>query len=83
MSRKRVPREWLWVVILAIVILFTCLLTGCGISDTGTSPDTKDEAEVEKIKGTLALYKMSFEGHDYIVFNQVDIIHSASCRGRH
>ena len=80
--RKRVRREWLWVVVLLITIMFA-VLAGCGISDTGTSPNTKEEAEAEKIKGTVALYKMSFEGHDYIVYNNVGLIHSASCRGRH
>lgn len=78
--RKRVPREWVWVPLLIAVLALALL--GCGVGDT-SNPDTKKEAEVEKIKGTISLYKMSFEGHDYIVYNAIAVIHSASCRGSH
>jgi len=78
--RARVPREWVWVPILLAVLMLA--LFGCGVGDISNEL-TKDEAEVEKIKGTVSIYKMTFENHDYIVFNNVGLIHSASCKGRH
>ena len=64
------------------VIILLVMFASCGIGDT-SNLDTKEEGEVEKIKGTENLYKLSFEGHDYVVYTGVGLVHSASCRGRH
>ena len=88
--RKRVAREWLWVVILVIVAAFTFLTMGCA------SQERVNEARVQRglansdyryamvYLGYPSVYLLKFEGHDYLTRGGAShILHTVSCKGDH
>ena len=90
--RKRVRREWVWIVVLAVVILFTLITSGC-YSPTATAAPKKDQQSdkdkaIKKYNFKIihldwrGVYFVQFDGHDYLQIDE-HFVHTASCPGLH
>jgi len=89
----RVPREWVWVVIL-VAVLAIALLSGCAEvqkeqSELGKQRDRARELKAEDRSNFTSwnldtgLYAFTYEGHLYFWEMDGFILHAASCKGRH
>ena len=84
----RVPREWVWVVILVAVL--TIALLGCA---PATAPTTYLEDQQEAIieygfemvyLHWSPVYLLKFEGHEYLTRGMdSNVLHTVSCPGVH
>lgn len=84
--RKRVSRTWLWVVILAIVIVFTCLISGC--SQIHKTEEQRHEDFIRSRETYYAEYfiEIDYKGHTYIYYRRFDymgLTHAGHCEGSH
>ena len=89
----RVPREWVWVVILVAVL--TIALLGCAPtrepSERSKQRDRSRELRTENRKNFTTwelnsypgLQAFTYEGHLYLWEMSGFILHAASCKGRH
>jgi len=85
----RVPREWVWVVILVAVLVIT--LFGCA-DPSGEPPVATYKSEQNKAREEhkfdviyldwRGIYLIEFEGHDYLKAGDF-FRHTVSCRGIH
>lgn len=60
--------------ILTLVLLV--LLCSCGCNESQPSIDAK----MVRISNAPNIYKVTFEGHDYLYIYHTGMIHSASCK---
>ena len=78
----RVPREWVWVVILVAVLAIALL--GCGgLTDEQRAEERRAEREEYY---TRNFHEIEYEGHLYVVFSRNDrmgLTHAAHCKARH
>lgn len=89
--RKRVAREWLWVMILVIVATFTFLTMGCATQErVDQARQIRRLTNTETYRysmiylGYPSVYLLKFEGHDYLTRGGDSyMLHTVSCRGVH
>jgi len=78
----RVPREWVWVVILVAVLAIALL---------GCSDLTEEQRQEAFIEGREVYYanhftEIEYKGHLYIYYSRnerMGLTHAAHCKGRH
>ena len=80
----RVPREWVWVIILIAVLAITFL--GCS-----QIPKTEEQRREDFIRGREAYYsehfvEIEYKGHTYFYYSRnerMGIVHAGHCEGDH
>ena len=80
----RVPREWVWVVILIAVL--TLALFGCS-----QIPKTEEQRREDFIRGREAYYaeyfiEIEYNGHTYVYYSRnerMGMSHAGHCKGDH
>ncbi len=88
-KEMRVPREWVWVVILVAVLAIALL--GCAHETKKVEPKEEQEprltylppAKVTSQRVDWGLYAITFEGHLYLWEMDGFLLHAASCKGVH
>ena len=84
--RKRVAREWLWVLILVIVAVFTFLTAGC--SQMGKTEEQRREDFIRGRETYYAKYfvEIEYRGHTYVYYSRnerMGMTHAGHCKGSH
>ncbi len=82
----RVAREWLWVLILLIVAVFTVLTSGCKLT-----VKTEQQRREDFIRGRETYYaehfiEIEYNGHTYVYYSRnerMGMAHAGHCKGDH